>query len=54
MNFSGKCVELENIILSEVTDWKEHECYVLTDKWILVITYRIALLYHKEPKEIKH
>jgi hypothetical protein len=32
MNFTGKWMELENIILSEVTQTKGHERYVLTDK----------------------
>jgi hypothetical protein len=36
MNFLGKWMELENIILSEVTHTKEHTCYALTNKWILV------------------
>ena len=35
MKFTGKWMELENIILSEVTVTKEHTWYVLTDKWIL-------------------
>ena len=33
IKFAGKWMELENIILSEVT--KEQTWYVLTDKWIL-------------------
>ena len=36
-SFSGKWIELENIILSEViqTDPIGHAWYVLTNKWIL-------------------
>ena len=39
MKFAGKQMELENIILSEVT--KEHTQYVLTDKWILAQKFGI-------------
>jgi hypothetical protein len=37
-SFTGKWIELENIILSEViqTDPIGHAWYVLTNKWILV------------------
>ena len=37
MKFLGKLMELENIILSEVTQCQKntHTCYVLNDKWIL-------------------
>ena len=36
MKFLGKWMELENIILSEVTQsQKEHTWYTLTEKWIL-------------------
>jgi hypothetical protein len=36
LTFSGKWMELENIILSEVTQTlKGHAWYVLTNKWIL-------------------
>jgi hypothetical protein len=35
MNFVGKWIEPENIILSEATLLKEHTWYALTDKWIL-------------------
>ena len=36
MKFLGKWMELENIILSEVTQsQKEHKWYALSDKWIL-------------------
>ena len=35
MNFSGKCVGLENMILSEVPKPEGYAWYVLTDKWIL-------------------
>jgi len=34
MKFKGKWVELENIILSEVTQEK-HTWYALIDKWLL-------------------
>ena len=35
MNFAGKWMELENTILSEVTDPKRYSWYVLTNKWVL-------------------
>ena len=45
--FSGKCMELENIILSEVTQTPKEICmniwYVLTDKWILPKKFRISM-----------
>jgi hypothetical protein len=36
MKCSGKWIDLENTILSEVTHNQAHAWYVLTDKWILV------------------
>ena len=39
MKFLGKCMDLEDIILSEVT--KELTSYALTDKWILAQKPRI-------------
>jgi hypothetical protein len=35
MKLAGKWVELENIILSEVTQSQKNTWYALTDKWIL-------------------
>ena len=35
MKFSGKWMELENIMLSDVTQTKKNTWYALTDKWIL-------------------
>ena len=41
--FLGKWMELENIILSEVTQsQKEHTWYAFTDKWILAQKLRIT------------
>ena len=41
MKFTGKCMELENNILSEITQsTKEHTWYALT-KWILVQKFGI-------------
>jgi len=38
MTFTGKWVELENIILSAVTpSQRHHPWYALTDKWILAL-----------------
>ena len=41
MKFLGKWMDLEGIILSEVTITKELMQYVLTDKWILAQKLRI-------------
>ena len=45
--FPGKCMEIENIILSEVTQTPNEICmniwYVLTDKWILPKKFRISM-----------
>ena len=35
MKFLDKCMELEDIILSEVTVSKDQSWFTLTDKWIL-------------------
>ena len=37
MKFAGKWMELENIILSEVSQTLRHAWFVLTYKWILAI-----------------
>ena len=45
MKFSGKCMDLENLMLSKVTQTQKNmHGYVLTYKWILAIKYRIAML----------
>jgi hypothetical protein len=46
MKLAGKCMELENVILSEVgnPDTKELTWYVLTDKWILAQKLRIPTI----------
>ena len=53
VNFAGKWMELENIILSEVNPVpKGHAWYVLTCKWILVIKYKYNITLPR-PKEAK-
>ena len=43
MKFLGKWIELENIILSEVTySQKKNTWYALTDKWLLAQTFQIT------------
>jgi hypothetical protein len=42
MNFADKQLELENIILSDVT--KGHPWYALTDTWILAQKLRISMI----------
>jgi hypothetical protein len=43
MKFLGKWMELENVILSEVTQFQKntHGIHSLTDKWILTQNHRI-------------
>ena len=53
MKFAGKWMELEKIILSEVTDSERQIRYVLTHKWILGVKYRINNLQSTAPKEAK-
>ena len=48
MNFADKLMELENIILSELTLIQKTHIYVLTYKWILSMKYR-----NHRPKEAK-
>jgi hypothetical protein len=50
MNFAGKWVELENIMLSKVTNG--HSWYVIMDKCILAIKCRYHITLHR-PKEAK-
>jgi hypothetical protein len=52
MEFAGKWIELEIIILSEVTlDPGRHTRYVTTLKWILALKNRITMLKSLDPKE---
>ena len=53
MNFSGKWMELEKIILSEVTQTQKdkHGMYVLTYKWILAVMFNHVTIHRlKEAK----
>jgi hypothetical protein len=46
INVAGKWMELENTLLSEVTQsQKSHVWYVITYKWVLTIKYKIPILY---------
>jgi hypothetical protein len=51
MKFLCKRIELENIILSEVT--KEHTWYVLTNKWILAQMLRIPKIQFTDHLKLK-
>ena len=55
MRFASKWMELEKIILCEVTRPLKQTWYVLTYKWILVIKYRITMYIPQthRPKEAK-
>jgi hypothetical protein len=54
MKFTGKWMELENIILSEVTQTqKNHTWYVFTDKWILAQKLRIPTIQPTNYMELK-
>jgi hypothetical protein len=48
MKFIGKWMELENIILSEVTQSQKN-----TDKWILVSKFRIPMIQFTEHMKLK-
>ena len=51
MKFLGKCMDLEDIILSEVT--KELTSYALTDKWILAQKLRIPKIQFAKHMNLK-
>jgi hypothetical protein len=54
MKFAGKWMELENVILSEVTQvTKKHTLYVLTDKWILGKKLRILMIQLTEHMKLR-
>jgi hypothetical protein len=50
MNFAGKWMDLEKIILLSLK--RISMVYVLTDKWVLAIKYRIPMLYSTDPKKL--
>jgi hypothetical protein len=53
INFAGKWMELENIILSEVVQFHPRRCMVCTHyKWILAIKCRYLVILHRS-KETK-
>jgi hypothetical protein len=43
-NAAGKCMKLENIILSELTQSQKDMYDMWTYKWTLAIKYRLAML----------
>ena len=49
MDFVGKWMELENIILSEVTQLvsKGHAWYALMSKWIFAKKYKYHVILHR-------
>ena len=51
MNFPGQWIQVETIILSEVTQ-KQNDMNICTHKWTLIIKYRISTLYSIEPKKL--
>jgi hypothetical protein len=51
MNFSGKWMELGNIILTQKKKKKNQAWYVLTDKWILAKKYRTSMIHPTNPKK---
>jgi hypothetical protein len=54
MKFLGKWMELENIMLSEVTQIiKGHTWYALTDKWILAQKLRIPNIQFTDHMKLK-
>ena len=53
MNFLGKWMELENIILGEITQSKENTWYALTDKWILAQKLQILKIQFTDHMKLK-
>ena len=54
MSFVGKWMELEKYHPGwSNPDAKGHVCYVLTNKWILVIKYGLYMIYLTDPKKLK-
>ena len=51
MKFLGKCMELENIILSIAT--QSQKWYALTDKWILAQNLGISKIQFKDCMKLK-
>jgi hypothetical protein len=54
MKFLGKWMDLKDIILSEVTQQKEHTWYALTDKWILAQKFRISKIQFAKHMKLKN
>ena len=54
LKFTGKWVELENIILSEVTQTEGQLSHVLTHKWFLNIKQRKPATNHNPREPRKH
>ena len=53
MKFTGKWMELENIIPNEVTQIKKNTWYVFTDKWILAPNLKIPTIQPINHMELK-
>ena len=54
MKFLGKWMDLEDIILSEITkSQKEHTWYALTDKWILAQKFGIPKIQFTNHMKLK-
>jgi hypothetical protein len=53
MKFLGKWMELEDIILSEVTQPQKNTWYTFTDRWILAQKLRIPKIQFKDHMKLK-
>jgi hypothetical protein len=53
IKFAGKWMELENIILSEVTQTQKDTQNILTDKWILAQKFRIPTIHLTNHMELR-
>jgi hypothetical protein len=53
MKFLGKRMELENIILSEVTQSQKNTWYAFTDKWILAQKFCIPKMQFTDYMKLK-
>jgi hypothetical protein len=54
MNFAGKWIERENIILSEVTQSQKNTWYSFPDKWILTQKLRTPKTQFRDYTKLKN
>ena len=52
MNFSGKWIELENIVPSKVTQSQKDMRGMNSLKWMLAINYMMIMIHPTDPKKL--